>query len=75
MWTLVQRSTEDGRAAVRIQRSRRGRERSQVITSDLDHQRGMFPAERLAVDGATVYVSIEGTGIVTHRLSPDGPCS
>jgi hypothetical protein len=38
-------------------------------------EQGGFRAEALAVDGATLYLYVPGTGIVTHTFSPTFTCS
>ena len=38
-------------------------------------QESGFRATSLAVDGATLYLVVPGTGIVTHAFTPQRPCS
>lgn len=34
-----------------------------------------FGADKMAVDGDTIYLYVPGTGIVSHEFAPDVPCS
>ena len=74
LWTLVDATPRGDPNESRISRLSGGDCADSEAINGPPEAEG-YPADALAVDGATLYLSVPGTGIVTHAFSPTFTCS